>query len=333
MLLRDQALVTPTFVQPSEPCPGQEVARNPRRGNAGHASIRLNCPVPHGITAAVRHWWRRWQHVAVRNPARCRPNDSKPKAAQIIDHVEHGRARIAADPCQSITTGRVARLPPHIQDHGCAWRTASIGQLDQPPAAAPPSRQSDFQSGRLAVTPGQAPCLFHRVMRILAGRRRARSRRRGDGLSWYNCNEERGYAHVRYLSASEGNEKCVWARHGSEFHAVSPRLCRGWPHWFAQRRLATANRLEPEAMKRAAGTHQHPGNPQHGQRPESSSPGDHGASEVARGLFAWGPYPTRAGEISGSSPERTEPTPLLNHETSDHLLSLVEAKMRVEPTP
>ena len=29
-------------------------------------------------------------------------------------------------------------------------------------------------------------------------------------------------------------------------------------------------------------------------------------------------------QLSGASPERTEPTPLLNHETSDHLLSLVE---------
>jgi hypothetical protein len=34
------------------------------------------------------------------------------------------------------------------------------------------------------------------------------------------------------------------------------------------------------------------------------------------------------GRISGASPERTEPTSLLNHETSDHLLSLVE-----EPVP
>lgn len=47
-----------------------------------------------------------------------------------------------------------------------------------------------------------------------------------------------------------------------------------------------------------------------------------------------GGYPPRAlpvegfhrmqSELSGASPERTEPTPLLNHETSDHLLSLVK---------
>jgi hypothetical protein len=43
---------------------------------------------------------------------------------------------------------------------------------------------------------------------------------------------------------------------------------------------------------------------EHGQRPEGSSPGDH--STV----------------IKRASPERTSPTPLLNHETSDHLLSL-----------
>lgn len=28
--------------------------------------------------------------------------------------------------------------------------------------------------------------------------------------------------------------------------------------------------------------------------------------------------------LRSASPERTEPTPLLNHETSDHLLSLVD---------
>ncbi len=44
---------------------------------------------------------------------------------------------------------------------------------------------------------------------------------------------------------------------------------------------------------------------EHGQRPECSSPGD-------------------LEKLSLSSPERANPTPLLNHETSDHLLSLVE---------
>lgn len=34
--------------------------------------------------------------------------------------------------------------------------------------------------------------------------------------------------------------------------------------------------------------------------------------------------PTQTGGLSGASPERTEPNSLLNHETSDHLLSLVE---------
>ena len=34
--------------------------------------------------------------------------------------------------------------------------------------------------------------------------------------------------------------------------------------------------------------------------------------------------PTHADGFSGASPERTEPNSLLNHETSDHLLSLVE---------
>ncbi len=31
--------------------------------------------------------------------------------------------------------------------------------------------------------------------------------------------------------------------------------------------------------------------------------------------------------LSGAFPEWTEPTPMLNHETSDHLLSLVEARV------
>jgi hypothetical protein len=46
--------------------------------------------------------------------------------------------------------------------------------------------------------------------------------------------------------------------------------------------------------------------PRHGQRPECSSPGD------------------QLAVFSRESPERTEPNSLLNHETSDHLLSLVE---------
>src|SRR5437660_1668698 len=38
-------------------------------------------------------------------------------------------------------------------------------------------------------------------------------------------------------------------------------------------------------------------------------------------------------QLSGASPERTEPTPLLNHETSDHLLSLVEeARAQLDTT-
>src|SRR3546814_3984079 len=59
----------------------------------------------------------------------------------------------------------------------------------------------------------------------------------------------------------------------------------------------------------------------------SSSPGDH-ASRYFCGCLRWlGEDTPRAhpAEFSGASPERTEPTPLLNHETSDHLLSLVEA--------
>jgi hypothetical protein len=50
-----------------------------------------------------------------------------------------------------------------------------------------------------------------------------------------------------------------------------------------------------------------PTTPRHGQRPDAP------ARRTTRKLRL-------------SSPERAEPTPLLNHETSDHLLSLVEDK-------
>ena len=36
-------------------------------------------------------------------------------------------------------------------------------------------------------------------------------------------------------------------------------------------------------------------------------------------------------DLRSGSPERTEPTPLLNHETSDHLLSLVDSQVRPGP--
>src|SRR3546814_4397345 len=52
------------------------------------------------------------------------------------------------------------------------------------------------------------------------------------------------------------------------------------------------------------------------------------SSDLFCGCLRWlGEDTPRAhpAEFSGASPERTEPTPLLNHETSDHLLSLVEA--------
>ena len=68
-----------------------------------------------------------------------------------------------------------------------------------------------------------------------------------------------------------------------------------------------------------------PTTPQHGQRPECSSPGDHAIIRSSRRPRRWmgEDTPRRAGRIRCASPERTEPNSLLNHETSDHLLSLV----------
>ena len=43
-------------------------------------------------------------------------------------------------------------------------------------------------------------------------------------------------------------------------------------------------------------------------------------------LTGGGYLPARGRDVSGEPPERTEPTPLLNHETSDHLLSLVDCQ-------
>ena len=45
---------------------------------------------------------------------------------------------------------------------------------------------------------------------------------------------------------------------------------------------------------------------------------------VTHALTGGGYPPRMSSDISGASPERTEPNSLLNHETSDHLLSLVE---------
>jgi hypothetical protein len=44
----------------------------------------------------------------------------------------------------------------------------------------------------------------------------------------------------------------------------------------------------------------------------------------------WGRIPPgKARRIRSASPERTEPNSLLNHETSDHLLSLVDSQCDV----
>ena len=49
------------------------------------------------------------------------------------------------------------------------------------------------------------------------------------------------------------------------------------------------------------------------------------ASDRMTYLVVWGRIPPEADRtVRSASPERTEPTPLLNHETSDHLLSLVD---------
>jgi len=54
-----------------------------------------------------------------------------------------------------------------------------------------------------------------------------------------------------------------------------------------------------------------------------SSPGDHANRSFDRRQRCLGENTPRRhpDKASGASPERTEPTPLLNHETSDHLLS------------
>jgi len=97
----------------------------------------------------------------------------------------------------------------------------------------------------------------------------------------------------------------------------------------------SADILSPK-MKEAAGAHQGPGDLRHGQRSERSNPGDHAGrcADGWRALFGgeYLPLALRTEDfrprlqLSGASPERTEPTPLLNHETSDHLLSQVEER-------
>lgn len=68
-----------------------------------------------------------------------------------------------------------------------------------------------------------------------------------------------------------------------------------------------------------------PASSRHGQRPERPARETMRTTKYPQPNHIVGKIPCgRTRTLSGASPERTEPTPLLNHETSDHLLSLVE---------
>ncbi len=78
--------------------------------------------------------------------------------------------------------------------------------------------------------------------------------------------------------------------------------------------------------KRLPGVRRRPDNPQTWSAAGELQPGKPCNYQSKHRTVA-GQTPSAAASIRSARPERTEPTPLLNHETSDHLLSLVDCQV------